>query len=245
MTNRRLALLAAVLFALTVLVRAPARWLLAAAPRSMDCQLPSGSMWHGECARLQAPGLTLNVVSWKLHPWSLWRGQLSLEVRSADARAPGSATVAVGLGGRLALQDLHADLPVDSGFLPLFPAGWSGQLQLALERVQFTAGRLADIRGTVTARSLAQQHPAMPFGSYELRFDGAARADDAIAGELRDLGGPLAVSGTLIIRHGSEYELAGLAATRPEATAELVRAVEFLGAADNQGRRAYSLAGSY
>ena len=58
-------------------------------------------------------------------------------------------------------------------------------------------------------------------------------------------GGPLAVTGTLTIRSGHDYELEGLAAARPEATPELAKAVEFLGPADPQGRRAYSLAGTF
>jgi hypothetical protein len=245
MSNRALIMLAAVLFALTVLVRAPARWLLAAAPRSIDCQVPAGSMWSGSCGQLRAQGIVLSDVSWTLHPWALALGRFELELRSADARAPAHALVSMRLGGRLNLQDLQAELPVDAGFLPLFPPGWSGQVQLALPSIEFEQGRLAGLRGSAVARSLAQQHPAMPFGSYELRFDGARRTDRAIVGALRDLGGPLAVSGTLTIRNGREYELNGLASARPEASAELAKAVEFLGPADAQGRRAYSLAGSF
>ena len=245
MSNRALVVLAVMLFALTVLVRAPARWLVAALPRSIECQAPSGSVWSGTCGRLQAPGVSLSAVSWALHPFALALGRLDLDLRSGDGRAPARARVSMGLGGTLRLTDLKAELPVDAGFLPLFPPGWSGQLQLALEGMEFNHGNLARLRGTAIARSLAQQHPAMPFGSYELRFDGAGRTDGAIVGELRDLGGPLAVSGTLTIRHGHEYELNGLAAARPEATAELAKAVEFLGPADAQGRRSYSLAGSF
>jgi hypothetical protein len=85
----------------------------------------------------------------------------------------------------------------------------------------------------------------MPFGSFELRFPDTAPADGAIRGELRDVGGPLAVAGTLVIRNGSEYELSGSAAARADANAELAKAVEFLGPADAQGRRPYSLAGSF
>jgi hypothetical protein len=76
MSNRRLTILALALFALTVLARAPARWLVAFAPKSIECQLPAGSVWQGECARLRAPGLELTALSWQLHPWLLLRGRL-------------------------------------------------------------------------------------------------------------------------------------------------------------------------
>jgi general secretion pathway protein N len=245
MANRTLWVLAAVLFALTVLLRAPADWLTGALPRTIECVQPAGSMWRGGCAQLRVSGATISDVRWQLHPWTLLTGHLELAVQSADARAPATAVLSLGLGGHRTVSDLHADLPIDTGFLPLFPAGWSGDLQLALTRLDYSGGRLEAIHGTVTARSLAQIRPAMAFGSYELRFPETTRADKAISAELRDLGGPLAVTGTLVIRNGSEYVLSGSAAARPNASAELAKDVEFLGAADAQGRREYSLAGSF
>jgi general secretion pathway protein N len=245
MANRTLVAVAGVLFALTVLWRAPANWLIGALPSSVQCQQPAGSMWRGGCGQLRIAGAALSDVRWELHPWALLLGHLELTVQSADVRAPATATLSLGLGGHHTVRDLRADMPIDTGFLPLFPAGWSGRLQLALTRLEFSAGRLAAIHGTVTASSLAQIRPAMPFGSYELRFPDTSRADGAISGELRDVGGPLAVAGTLTIRNGSEYVLSGSAAARADANAELAKAVEFLGPPDAQGRREYSLAGSF
>ena len=245
MANRTLVALAAVLFALTVLLRAPASWLIGALPRSVECQQPAGSMWRGVCGQLRIAGAALSDVRWQLHPWALLGGHLELAVQSADVRAPATAILSLGWGGHPSVRDLHADMPIDTGFLPLFPSGWSGRLQLALTRLEFNGGHLAAIHGTVTARSLAQIRPAMPFGSYELRFPDTARTDGAISGELRDLGGPLAVTGTLVVRNGSDYVLSGSAAARADANAELAKDVEFLGPPDAQGRRQYSLAGSF
>jgi general secretion pathway protein N len=245
MANRTVAILAVVLFALTVLLRAPASWLIGALPNSIQCLQPAGSMWRGACGQLRVAGAALSDVRWQLHPWTLWRGRLELALQSADVRAPAHATLALATGGEHTLRDLQADMPIDSGFLPLFPSGWSGRLQLALTQLHFKSDRLTAIEGTITARSLAQVRPAMPFGSFELRFPASPRADGAIVGELRDVGGPLSVNGTLIVRNGSEYVLSGSAAARADANAELAKAVEFLGPADAQGRRQYSLAGSF
>jgi hypothetical protein len=149
------------------------------------------------------------------------------------------------MGQKLKLSGVRAELPVDSGFLPVFPAGWSGRLQLDLDDVEFAAGALRTIHGTVTARALAQRNPPLPFGSFELRFDAPPGSDDTIAGVLHDLDGPLAVNGRLTVRRGSEYELSGQVAARADAPAELAKSVEFLGPADAQGRRPFSLAGSF
>jgi general secretion pathway protein N len=245
MANRSLLILAAVLFALTVLVRAPASWLTGALPAAIQCQQPGGSMWRGGCGQLRVAGAAVSDIRWQLHPWALLGGHLEVAAQSADVRAPAAATLALGWGGHYSIQDLRADLPIDTGFLPVFPSGWSGRLQLALARLELSGGRLKAIRGTVTARALAQIRPAMPFGSYELHFGDAPRTDGAISAELRDVGGPLAVAGTLVVRNGSAYVLSGSVAARADANPELAKDIEFLGPPDAQGRRQFSLAGSF
>jgi hypothetical protein len=185
----------------------------------------------------------LQDVGWIVHPWPLLRAHLDLDLSSADARAPGTVDVSISPGGHVVLRDLHAQLPVGTEFLPLFPTAWSGRLRLELTRVEFERQRLRVLQGTATASDLAQRNPPILYGSYELQFGGAARTDGVIAGKLRDLGGPLAVTGTLELRGGSEYELNGLVSARPGASADLVKAVEFLDS-DAQGRRTFSLMGT-
>jgi hypothetical protein len=237
------------LFAATVLLRAPARWLLGALPAGVECRAPEGSLWQGSCARLELRGGGLDAVSWSLHAWPLLRGLLDVDLRSADPMASGSARVTLGFGGLHSVHALQAHLPIDSGRLPLFPATWTGQLELAFDTIEVDAGRLTAIEGVATARSLAQRSPPLDFGSFELRFPTAApgqnASDASIRGELRDLGGPLAVSGTLAISNGRDYRLTGLVATRPNASGDLEKVVEYAGPADAQGRRTFALEGSF
>jgi hypothetical protein len=253
MSARALVALAALLFACTVVLRAPARWLLAALPTTVECQGPTGSLWRGSCAQLQTPTATLNQVSWSLHPWPLLRGHLDADLRSADAGATGSTRASLRLSGHLLLTQLHAQLPIDAGYMPLFPAGWSGQVELAFDSLELNAGRLVAIEGVATARQLARRNPPLAFGNFELRFAPAASSarasaaggDAPLTGELRDLGGPLAVSGTLTINNGRECLLSGLVAVRPDGNAELSKIVEYIGPPDAQGRRAFTLECSY
>jgi hypothetical protein len=244
MSGRGLLAAAVLLFALTVLARLPASWALAVAPSDLECQQPSGSLWQGACVQLRTRGIALNNVSWKLHGWSLLLGRLDVDLSSGDPRAPGRARIAIGLGGNTQVSALQATLPIDSGLLPLFPKGWSGLLQLDLDQLVLAGRHLAAVHGTVSARALEQRSPRMPFGSYELQFGEPPRTDGQLEATLRDSGGPLSVSGTLRIGADGQYELNGTVATRAEATRELVQAVEFLGAADAQGRRPFSLAGT-
>ena len=89
--NRTWVIVAAALFALTVLVRAPAGWLMGALPKSIECRVPNGSVWGGSCGQLAIAGAALNDIHWQLHPWALFTAHLELGVQSADARAPAPA----------------------------------------------------------------------------------------------------------------------------------------------------------
>jgi len=96
----------------------------------------------------------------------------------------------------------------------------------------------------VNVDSLQQQSPAMAMGSYLLDFAPGAGAGDTVVGNLRDTAGPLSVTGTLRYSAASGYEINGTVAARNDATPDLAKAVEFLGAPDAQGLRPFSLAGS-
>lgn len=239
----------ALLFTVTVLLRAPARWLLGALPSGVECSAPEGSLWHGSCAHLQIPGGGLDAVDWSLHAAPLLLGHLDVDLRSADPQVSGSARVSLGFSGLRSVRSLQAQLPIDSGRLPVFPATWTGRLELSFDVIEFDSGKLTAIEGVASARALAQRSPPLDFGDFELRFSPATQqpgaSDAPIRGELRDLGGPLAVSGTLTINNDREYRLAGLVATRANASADLAKVVEYAGAPDAQGRRSFALEGSF
>ena len=242
---KSLLLAALLLFLLTVLWRLPAAWVLANPTAGLECKSPSGSLWHGSCAELRVGPVTLDDVSWQLHPAALLALRLDADLRSADARAPGSARVSLGVGNRVSVTDLSADAPLDSGFLPLFPAGWSGALHLDLDSVDYAAGTITALHGTVSVQSLQQRSPPLALGSYVLQFADAPRADGIVRGTLRDSGGPLDVNGTLEIRAAGQYELNGTVLARDTADPEFGRSLQYLGAPDAQGRRPFSLAGSF
>jgi len=71
MSVRSAILLVVAVFACTLLVRLPAEavaWLL---PRSIACESPAGTLWHGGCAEIRSGALALADVRWTLHPLSL------------------------------------------------------------------------------------------------------------------------------------------------------------------------------
>jgi hypothetical protein len=63
-------------------------------------------------------------------------------------------------------------------------------------------------------------------------------------GTLQDQGGPLQLKAQLHLQPSLVWELEGSVATRTGADPDLARQIQYLGAADAQGMRPFSLAGN-
>jgi hypothetical protein len=243
MSTSRALLLAGIVFIVTLLARLPARALLPLLPAGTSCQTPTGTVWQGSCSELHVPRVALMDVSWTVHPAALLGLRLSADVASDDPRAVVRAAVTLSRGARLQLRAVTAQLPLQGGLPGIFPSGLSGQVQVAIDSATLDHNQLIALQGSVRVLQLRSESQAADLGSFELLFPPAAQGDP-IDGRLRDLGGPLSVSGDLRLMRAGGYDLSGYVAARPQASADVVQALQLLGPPDAQGRRMFSLAGS-
>jgi hypothetical protein len=233
-------LLAALIFITTLAVRLPARLLVSSLPPDVSCEDPGGTVWQGSCGRIHSNGLTIEALSWKLHPLALLRATLSAEVHSADPGNGGHASIEA-TRSDVSISDLHAVLPLPPSS-NILPPGASATLNLALPSVRIHDSHLVAIVGTINLQQLHIAEPSADLGSYELAFP--PTTSSSMTGELRDLGGPLAVSGQLVLQATGSYEINGTVAGRADLNENLNKALQFLGPSDAAGRRSFSLAGS-
>jgi hypothetical protein len=245
-----LGLIAAAAFAVALVVKLPLSWAARFLPNSIACSQPAGSLWNGHCAALQVrraagvPPLLLGDTHWKLQPASLLRAQLALDVQVQREDAQAAALVVVGIGGSIVVRGLQADAPLDPTLLPGLPPNWRGRLQVANGQLRVRKGTLTFVAGVVTARDLVAQGPSpTSYGNYELSFTPEPGGPALPIGQLRDLGGPLQVDGTLQVTPSMTWELNGHVLARPEANAQLARELQYLGSPDAQGRRVFSARG--
>ena len=249
MSAKTAILLVVAVFALTLLIRLPAgvlAWLL---PHSVACESPGGTLWRGGCAEVRSGTLALADVRWRLHPLSLLRAQAALDVDSNDPRARGNGHLTLHLNGDVDIATLNLSLPLEGGLVPA-PAGWTGLLDLGIDRASVRGGHIVAVQGTLTARALHMDQSNVDLGSFELKFPtapvGDAPVDDApMIGTVRDLGGPLMLAGQLQLRRDGNYELDGTIAARDASSADLQQVLNLLGPPDAAGRHAVSFAGTY
>lgn len=204
-----------------------------------------GTAWKGRAQLLQIQGVNVGSVDWDLHALAL----LALKVR-ADVkvtRSEGFLQSQVDMGsGPIRFSNLSASVPL-SALSGVAPQGWNGTVNMKFSELVLDAGWPVVANGTAEILNLASSSQRSPLsGSYKLTFPAphSRPADDLLVGALNDLGGPLAISGTVELRRNRSYLLNGLVSARPEAPQNLANQLQILGPADAQGRRPFTLEGT-
>jgi general secretion pathway protein N len=234
-----------VAFAAIVLARLPASWVLPTSGADFSCTSVDGSIWSGYCGGLEVQGAALGDLAWRLRPARLFLGRLAADVYLE--RAPTTAAqgdVEIGLGGTLFARNVTASLPLDAKLLPGVPPTLSGSLHVDLAVARITRkGIVRKLQGRIEANDLVDRSGYVtPLGSFAVTFPGGAAEP---TGDVQDLGGPLAVTGKLVLTPQPGYELSGYVTPRASANQALVNTIEFLGSPDAQGRRQFALSGTY
>lgn len=231
-------------FAAIVVARMPASWVLPTGPKAQfTCASIEGSLWSGACGGLVAQQMPLGDLAWELHPLKLLGASLAAHVALTRAAMHASADVELGLGGRLTARNLQAELPLDAQTIPGFPPQIAGNAHVDLALAQFAGGAVKELKGTIEAHDLQDRAGQVtPLGSYRITFPGG---EGDPTGQIQDLDGPLSVTGTVRLTAGGGYEIEGLVAARPGASAELVNNMRYLGTPDAAGRRPFSFSGTF
>ena len=228
-------------FAAVLIARLPASWVLPA-HGSFTCQSVEGTLWSGGCGSLTIARNPVGDVTWELHPLRLLAGRLAAHVTLVREGASANGDVELGFGAKVSARNLTADLPLDPKLLPALPATLRGQAHATLALARLDNGILQELKGTVEAHDLVDvKGNRTALGSYALTFPGGT----PLVGQLKDLGGPLEVQGTVTLTPQGGFEVQGLVAARNGAAPELLDNLRFLGSPDASGRRAFAFSGTF
>ena len=235
-------LLAVAAFAVMVLARLPASWVFPNKPE-LNCASVDGTVWSGSCSGLAVQHLALGDLAWDLAPLRLLTGVLAARVTLSHGPLAARGDIAAALGGGVTLRNLSADVPLDPALIPRAPRQLRGSVHAELSLARLEHGAIAELKGRIEAHDLTQRAGQVTaLGSYAVTFPGGSGTEPV--GTVQDLGGPLAVQGTLQLTREPGYLLEGQVAARPGAAPELVSALAYLGSPDALGRRPFSFAGT-
>jgi hypothetical protein len=224
----------------------PASWFASYLPPPARCVELGGSVWSGECLGLSVQDAKVGDATWNLAPLRALGGRLvgDVELRAPLARA--RADLDVSFSGAGEIRDLTAQFPLDPQFIAQFPADRRGRVSLDLKRVVVSDRALRQLQGTIELRDFRQVTPhALDLGSYLVAFDGVAQPDGKVMGNVKDLGGPFRLEGTLVLIPPNEYTFEGYITGRTADAERLIREVMPYSRPDASGRSEVRFEGSY
>jgi hypothetical protein len=219
------------------------------APEGVALSGIEGTLWSGRAAAGSVADLTLRDIRWRLRPTRLLIGRLAADIEARLADGFVSARVSAS-PSRVALSEVRGttSIPTLRDVLPV--SGVRGDASVALDELLLEGGAVTAISGELRLAMLevapfmpTGSRDLLPIGDYTVKFldsDG-----QGISATFADTGGPLEVSGTLVVDRQRSYTLDGLIKPRPDAAQTLVDGLSIITAdPDAEGRRRLTLTGS-
>lgn len=240
-------------FAVTTL---PASAVLARLAPAVAAAGVEGTIWNGRAQVLQAGNLSLGSASWKLHALPLFLGRARADVKITRSDGFAQTTVTASLFGDIRLEQTTASLPLSALPPSAIPGGWRGTLNLKLAHVVLQKGWPVQAEGTLEALDLTgPARQPQNLGSYKVTFAGTPSKDSvkqspsdaskgAVDGALVDLGGPLQIAGSVLLKPDRSYVAEGMVLARPDAPQSVVNTLQFLGPPEADGRRQFHVSGT-
>jgi Type II secretion system (T2SS), protein N len=233
--------LAVVAFAAIVIARLPASWVIPAPPSAVSCAAVDGSIWSGTCTGLTVQGSAIGDVAWNVHALRLLTGKFSVNVVLTRPTGSVRGDFDVGLDKSVTARNVQAELPLDRDVMSLLPRNLHtlhGNANADIAFAHLAKNNIVtQLQGRIELHDLEDRdRDVMPLGSYSLTFPGGSGDP---TGQLRDLGGPLAVEGTVrLMQDKPGVDLQMYVTPRADAAPGLVNQLQFL-APDAQGRRQF------
>jgi hypothetical protein len=224
----------------------PASWFRSYLPPQAICADLGGSVWSGECIGLAVDGAKLGDAIWNFAATSALRGRLVGDADLRSALAHAHADIDVNFKGAGELRNVKASFPLDPAFLPQFPADRRGLVAVDVKRAVVAGQAVKQLEGTIELRDFREITPRpMELGSYRATFDGVARPDGTVTGQVNDIGGPFRIEGSLVLTPPNQYSFLGTITGRTADAERLIREAIPYARPDASGRTEISLEGTY
>lgn len=205
-----------------------------------------GSAWSGRAAPLMVNRIMLDAARWDLRVWPLLAGRVAaeLDLRQGDAFARGDA--AVSRGGAIWLDGVDARLPASriAEFIPPgLPVALEGAFSSRIASLEFDGRRFSDVAGRVVWSGAAITAPmALTLGDLVAEL-GTDETGEWVVADVRDAGGPLALSGEIAVNAVGAYRVELRMGARESAPDQLKQTLGLLGQPDREGRYTLRLNG--
>ena len=232
-----------VAFALALILFMPARvayqWF---APDTVQLAGIGGTVWSGQAREFSASGVYLRDLKWRLKPLGMLTGKIALDLEANPSSGFIEAGVALGLGGKVLIDDLTGSLPLQLFASPLRMPGLAGNASLQFARIEIRDGLPVVADGNLAVAGLvAPIVDPGPLGAYRADF---FTAEDGVVASVEDTNAVFDLAGSLTVSSDRSYQFLGQVAPTDRTPEKLRRQLRFLGSPNERGQHEIRLEGS-
>ena len=242
MPSRKLILLVAVIAILAgLLVRAPASVLGNAT--GLPEEAFSGTLWNGQLQSVTVGGETIAPIRWKLAPAALLKGRARAHVEASASAGTLSGTLSTGFDEVLEGSDLDVTANLDAIDQLASYGPVAGTVVADIDRVVIAGNELRSLAGQATVQGLV--YPAIgryALGDFRVQCE---PVDNLVSKcQINDTASPVELDARAELASDGTYVVDGRIRARPDAPAELVSNLRFLGQPDAAGFYPLGFSGS-
>jgi hypothetical protein len=194
-----------------------------------------GTWLSGSAASGRIQHLPVSKVSWKLRPSMRSLVQAKVSFQLAE-NGNVSGRLNAGMGGRVAITDLEAEVPLRllRQALSSYRLDLDGHATLRFSKIKVQGGVPREAEGTLV---LSQLRLSQPMNLLLGDFKGeVAATNDGIKLVFTDTGGHLSANGLLLVKPDGSYSFSGDFAVLGQGQANLASALSLLGPPGRDGR---------
>ncbi len=211
------------------------------APAQVQAWGVQGTVWNGSAEAIAVAGAGIGGAEWSLRPLSLLLLKPKADIRVTRRDGFASARVTTSLSGdSVRISDLEAAIALGSLPPQVVPNGVAGDLSAQVPALQLEDGWPTRASGRIAVADLNLPGVILTLGPLEFVF---ADASDPLRADVRSLGGPLEVEGTLTLPAPGRWSLDVLLAPGQDAPRELVEGLAYVGEEAPGGRRRLQASG--
>lgn len=241
----RWAVVAAVVFSAFLLMTLPARHMLGwLGGEQLAVQGVEGSAWRGRVLRLALNQQTLGPLVWQLQPSMLLTGRMDYRLYVQSGTGGGELRVGRSLFGTHYVRNAQLSIPAAdiARQLRLNFVALGGHFQTDIQELDLASDWLDALEGHIVWQDAQVLQPSrVALGNLQMQL---SLRDAQIVGVLSDEGGPLELSGEILIGQDRNYRLNALVKARDGANPQLQEALQLLGNPDAQGRYTAQMSGA-
>ncbi len=207
-----------------------------------------GTVWSGSVRSIDMNGWQLRNTSWDMNPAALLLGRMSTHFATRIAGSELTTDASVSVTGTISIRDLETTgpiVPIAANFnLP----ATGGRYQIRLSALNISDAWPTRLIGSVQVIDVPVTvvgDATGPTGNYTIVFNAESVPDDGqLTGALTDDGGPVEITGNIVLTPPNNYTLQAKLKARPGAPVEITQALNFAGPVDPDGHHEFSMTGS-